>query len=157
MFPAAWNPPVTAKLSAGPVQKVASKLAKLARGQEQEVFLLMKSRRGLVASEERPDREFDREAMEQRIQAELEKMSPDQRAAAQAKLDERQRFFASLAGLSDGDRRARMEDYSQQPNVQEQNDLQQQGRDARMSPEQRLARAQNYAQRRQATRSGGTQ
>jgi hypothetical protein len=139
------------------VQKVAPKLAKLAHGQEQEVILLMKSRRGQVAAEDRPDREFDREAMEQRIQAELEKMSPEQRAAAQAKLDERQRFFASLAGLSDGDRRARMEDYAQQPNVQEQNDQQQMGRDSRMSPEQRLARAQNYAQRRQDVRSGGIQ
>jgi hypothetical protein len=154
MFPEDWNPAVASKLSSGPVRKVVPKLAKLAHAQEQEVFLLMKTRRGL-AGDDHPAREFDREAMEERLQAELEKMPADRRAAAQAELDERKQFYASLANLSDGDRRARLEDYAQQPAVQDQNDQRQLGHDSRLSPEQRLARAQNYAQRRQDIRSGG--
>jgi hypothetical protein len=93
--------------------------------------------------------------MDERVQAEIAKLPPAQRAAAQAEHDEFRQLRESLAGLSQEERRAKMQDYFQQNG--DRGEQRQLDRDSRMTPEQRVQRANRYAQRRQEIRSGGNQ
>ncbi len=156
MFPTAWNPPVASAPAPGEVRSVAPKIAKLAHGEQQEVFLLMKSRRpDFVEGGDGGGPPRDWMGVQDKAQAQINKLPPERRAAAQAEFDENSSFFKGLAELPPDQRRSRMEDFMQQPKIQDKMDDRMMARDARMTPEQRLQRAQGYAQRRQDVRSGG--
>jgi len=155
LYPEEWNPPVSSAPSAGPVRKVVPKLAKLAKGQEQEVFFLTKPRqRETAGAEDEAPREFmgGGDALLQRMQAEAAKLPPAQRGAAEERIE----FAKSLAGLSREERRAKLEEFLQQPGIQEQLEQRSLDHDSRMTPQQRLQRAERYAQRRQQVRNAST-
>ncbi len=157
LYPSEWNPPVSSDVQSGPIRKVMPKLAKLAHGEMQEVFFLMKPRQrdpALAATEETSrDWMGGGEAIIARMQAEIAKMPPNQRADAQEQIQ----FVQSLSGLSREERRAKLEDYLQQPQIQDRIEQRLLDRESRMTPQQKLQRAERYAQRRQQIKNGANQ
>lgn len=177
LFPENWNPPVAKPPASAPIHVAAPALAKAAGGRVLEVFVVTKRER----EEGRPDREGPpgedggrfagfgrrgprdpnrpeptdeerermRAAFEARQQAEIEKLPPDQRAAA----EERHKFFTSLRDLSPEERRAKMEEFFSSPANQERMEQRMSERDARMTPDQRVQKAGQYVQRKQAARN----
>lgn len=168
-FPETWNPAVTKTLKPGPISKLAPQLASAAGGKVEEVFLLQKSqRRGPDDEEgERPARtdrgerrsdgppgNFNREAMEQRMEAEIAKLPTEKQAAARKEMDERRAFFTSLRDLPEAERRSKMEDFFSRPEIQERMEERDAQRDARRTPEQRVERYKKYVERKTAQKNG---
>lgn len=174
--PESWNPAVKSAPSAGPIGKALPKLVTSAGGKYQEVFVLQGDQRR--QARENGDRQppqgddgprlagnfgggrpgggrggFDREAMEERAQAEINKLTGEAKAQAQRELDERKKFFEEMRNLTPEQRQAKMEDWMSQPANQERMENAQNQRDSRQSPEQRISRAQGYLQRMQAARN----
>jgi len=176
MFPENWNPPVKSPPNSGPIAKSLPRLASAAKGKYEEIFLLQKrpprtarADRGERAEGEDGDgprfasnddqggrrRGFDREAMEARMQAEIDKQqSAERRAAMQKEFDARKAFFASLRDMTDDQRKAMMQQYMNQPDNQNRMDNAQANRDAKSSPDQRAARADGYMARAAAMTGG---
>ena len=160
--PVAWNPSVSKPPKSGPIRQSLAKLASATGSKYEEVFLLQKSGRG--ARDQNDDEEgprpmdfsgpggggrgaFNREAMQERIKAEIEKLPPEKRTAAQKEFDERRAMFESLRDLPPEQRRAKMEEVMQNPAAQERAENMQSARDARRTPQQRVDRAQRYMER----------
>jgi len=177
IFPENWNPTVKSPPASGPIAKTLPKLASAARGKYEEVFLLQKrpqrtaradrGERGEGGDGEGPrfasnDEEgrrrfgggFDREAMQERMNAELEKMSAARRAAMQKEMDARKAFFESLRDLTEDQRNAKIQQFMNQPENQNRMDNAQANRDARSSPDQRAARADGYLANKAAATGG---
>ena len=174
-FPESWNPAVKSPPKSGPIAKSLPGLASAASGKYAEIFLLQKrpqrtaraDRGGRDEGDDGPrftsnDDEggrrrggFDREAMEARAQAEIDKQqSAERRAAMQKEFDARKAFFASLRDLTDDQRRAMMQQYMNQPDNQNRMDNAQANHDSRSSPDQRAARADGYMARASAMTGG---
>lgn len=168
--PEAWNPAISKKLSPGEITKLAPKLASAAGGACEEVFFLQKGgRRGPPdGGDDAPPREatggdarppgggFNREAMEQRVLAEIAKLPADKQPAAKAEFEERKAFFTSMADLTPEQRRAKMEDFMSRPDVQDRMEERDAQRDARRTPDQRVQRYQKYVQRKTEIKAGKT-
>lgn len=163
LVPENWNPAVSKSLSSGKVGKLAPKLAQLAHGQVQEVFLLEQRRRPEGQMAQRGEGgdspwmgggEGRREAMEQRILAEIEKLPPEKRAAAKEELAERRQMFASMQDLTPEQRREKMREIFERPDIQERMEERESKRDARRTPEQRLQRFKSYVERKQQIKNG---
>lgn len=97
------------------------------------------------------EREKMRAAFSQRMQAEIEKLPPDQRAAA----EERRKFFESLRDLPPEERRAKMEERMSDPAMQERMEQRMSEHMARMTPDQRVERAKGYVQHKENVRNQG--
>lgn len=177
VFPESWNPAVTAAPSSGAIEKALPRLVSAAKGKYEEIFLLQGSMRGNEeAGGGPPDDEgprfapgsgggsggnrpfsggrggFDREAMEERVNAEINKLPADQKAVALKEQEERKAFFEEMKNLTPEQRTAKMEDFMSQPANQDRMENAISARDARRSPQQRMSRAQQYLQRKaQAT------
>lgn len=184
LFPESWNPNVKSAPKSGAIIKVVPKLANAAGGQSEAVFLLQKDerrgaggpggdesggRRGAGAETPppadgttRPDGPggrnggFNREAMEERMKAEIAKLPAEQRPKAEAELAERRAFFESLKDLTPEQRRAKFEETMSDPSRQEKMEARMAAADARRSPEQRLARSHSYVERKAQAASGAT-
>jgi len=158
-LPGKWNPAITSPPTSGNVAQVVPKLAGKAHGRMEPVFLLSK-REGRGEGGPRDGgqdggqdgggfgRNFD--AMAERALAEINRLPVDERAEAQAEFDRRQALFKQLRDLTPDQRRAKMQDLMNDPQMQDQMDKRQAQRDARNTPEQKLQRAQNYVNRKQA-------
>jgi hypothetical protein len=175
-FPESWNPAVSAPPKSGPISRSIAKLTRLANAKYDEVFLLQKSRRSQAGRDGGgPDDgegprfaangaegnggrgfggAFDRDAMQERVQAEINKLPPAERTAAQKEADERRKFFESLRDLPPDERAVQIQNFMSQPANQDRFDQAQADRDARRSPEQRLSRAQGYLARKAAATNG---
>lgn len=171
-FPESWNPPVRKAPSADAISSAAPALAKAAGGRVLELFVIEKRSRDFDGERRRargPDAELssrrsdgDRERMREgfvtRAQAEIDKLPPEKRSAAQAEFDQRRKFFEGLRDLSPEERRAKMEERMSDPAAQERFEERRSEQMARMSPDQRVERARGYIQRKEAVRGqGGTQ
>jgi hypothetical protein len=174
VFPEAWNPSVSKQPASGPIRKSAQALAKASNGRVLEVFLVQKNERNdgpPNAGEDRgprfgrgefraplDDAERDRlrQAFTDRAQAEIDKLPPDKRAAAQQRFDERRKFFEGMRDLPEAERRAKMEEFFSSEQNQERMESRESERMARMTPDQRVDRARQYVERKQAARSGTT-
>jgi hypothetical protein len=171
-YPEAWNPPVSKAPAKGPITKSAPALAKAAGGQVREVFLLEKRGRDFAggppedgerdrgrgprfpfAGGNGADRDRMRQAFTERAQAEIDKLPPEKRAAAQAQFDERRKFFESMRDLPPEQRREKMQEFMQRDDIQDRIEQRMSERIARMTPDQRVQRAQNYVNRKQAARN----
>jgi len=174
MFPENWNPTVKSPPKSGPITSSLPRLASAARGKYEEVFLLQK-RQQRAGRGERPEGEGeggprfasnddeggrrrgfgrDNEAMQERLQAELDKMSAERRAAAEKELNARKAFFDSLRDLTDDQRNAKIQQFMNQPENQNRMDNAQANRDARSSPDQRAGRADGYLSNKAAMTGG---
>jgi hypothetical protein len=177
LVPENWNPPVKSPPKAGPIGKALPRLVSAANGKYEEVFLLQgdpreraendrgRDRRGAGGDDDGPRFAgnfggggppgggrggFDREAMEERIQNEINKLPAAERATAQAEHDERKKFFEDMKDLTPEQREARMQDFMNDPKNQDRMENAMNARDARRSPQQRAQRAQKYLQRKAA-------
>ena len=170
LVPDGFNPPVKSMPKSGAISSALPKLVSTAKGKYQEVFLLQGSNRQADRGDgERRDRGddggptfagnfggdggskgrggFDREAFEERIQNEINKLPPEERTAAQKEHDDRKQFFDSLKDLSPEDRAKMMQQMMNDPNMQDKMESAKNARDGRSSPQQRIQRAQSYLQR----------
>ncbi len=133
-MPAQWNPAVSPPPKPGKIQDVMPKLAKSVNGQTSAVFLLTSMAQfpggfagagaggggqnqgarpssgsaspggaGGTSSDEM------RKLMEDRIAAQINRLPPDKRAAAQEEMEKRKKFFEELAQLSPEERKAKMQ------------------------------------------------
>lgn len=182
LFPESWNPDVKSAPRSGPVSKVVPKLASAARGQSAAVFFLQKGGgrfAGGPGGEEgggRPDASrdtprpaegtarpdgpggrnegFNREAMEERMKAEIARLPPEQRPKAEAEMAERRAFFESLKDLTPEQRRAKFEEMMSDPSRQEKMEARMAAEDARRSPQQRIERSKRYVERKAQAKTG---
>jgi hypothetical protein len=170
VFPETWNPAVHKQPSAGPIGKVAPALAKASSGRVLEVFLVQKNERrddqddgdqgprfgfrGDNADDAERDRR--RQAFIERAQAEIDKLPPEKREAAQQRFEERRKFFEGMRDLPEAQRRAKMEEFFSSEQNQERMEARESERMARMTPDQRVDRSRRYVERKQAARSGTT-
>jgi len=142
------SPPASAA-----IRKAAPALAKAAGGKVLEVFLLEKPG---SRNQDRLDPEEARRASEERALAELAKMSPEKRAAAQAQLDERQKLIAEMIVLTPEQRQNRISEYLSREDVQAGFEARMNEQVARMTPEQRVKHAQRYINYKKSVKDGGS-
>jgi hypothetical protein len=102
------------------------------------------------------ERDRRRQEFQERIQAEMDKLPADKRAAAQERFEERRKFFEGMRDLPEAERRAKMEEFFSSEQNQERMEARESERMARMTPDQRVDRARKYVERKQAARSGTT-
>jgi hypothetical protein len=174
--PEGYNPPVKSAPSSGTIKSVVATLASRTGAKYEEVFELQGSTRtaeesnrdGRDRGEESDMRfagnfggdrgpgggGFDRSAMEERIQNEIAKLPPAERAAAEQEHNERRQFFDSLRDLTPEDRAKMFGQMMNDPRMQGRMDDASASRDSRRSPEQKAQRAQQYLQRAAAARNG---
>lgn len=176
-FRESWNPAVRKPPGSGAISSAAPALAKAAGGRVLEVFIVEKRERDVAdgprpegappedgprfalgrRGENRPEptdeqREKMREAFAQRAQAEIDKLPPAQRAAA----EERRKFFGSLRDLPPEERRAKIEEFMSDPANQERMEQRMSEHMARMSPDQRVQRAKGYVQHKESVRGAAS-
>lgn len=167
LVPENWNPAIPSPPKSGPIAKALPKLASAANGKYEEVFLLQRGGRfGRGEDGERDGgdgprfasfdggggggRGPDREAMEERIQAEIAKLPPAERAEAQQMHNE----FKALRDLPREEREAKMRDFFTSDAAAERMEKGISARDARRSPQQRLERAHKYLDNKARIKSG---
>lgn len=171
--PDGFNPPVKSPPSSGAISSSLPKLVSAAKGKYEEVFLLQGQNRTADRGD-RPDRAdrgddgeprfagnfgggdrgrggFDRSAMEERIQNEINKLPPAERLAAQQEHDSRKKFFDSLKDMSPDERNAAIQQMMSDPSMQAKMDDANNNRDARRTPQARIARAGGYLARKAAS------
>jgi hypothetical protein len=164
-LPEKWNPAISFTLRSGLIAQVMPKLAGGIHGKMEPVFLLSKierrPRRGDggppdggqdgVGFPAGPGRNF--EVMAERGLAEIKRLPEEEQAAAKAEFDRQQAFFKAIRDLPPEQRRAKMEERMNDPQVQQQMENRQSQRDARTTPQQKLQRAQRYVDRKQSIRN----
>ena len=94
-----------------------------------------------------------RQMMDERMQAEIDKLPPVQRAAAQSEFDERRKFFEGMKDLTPEQRAAKMQERMQDPAQQEKFLNGMAKRDAMKTPGQRTDRYRSYLQRKQTAQN----
>jgi len=175
VFPKTWNPGVSREPSSGPIRKAAQSLAKVSKSRVQEVFLVQKNERndgppsggegrergerfGFARSgggeDDEAERNRRRDALIERAQAEIDKLPPEKREAAQQRFEERRKFFEGLRDLPEAQRRAKIEEFMTSEQNQERMEARESERMARMTPDQRVDRSRRYVERKEAARSG---
>jgi hypothetical protein len=178
VFPETWNPTVTKQPASGPIKKSAPALAKASNGRVMEVFLVQKNdrddgprtagddrdrergsgrfgfNRGEGNNDDEAERERRRRMMAERLQAEIDKLPADKRAAAQERFAERRKFFEGLRDLPEAERRAKIEEFMSSPANQERMEARESERNARMTPDQRVDRSRSYVERKQSAMKG---
>ncbi|MEP6673025.1 MAG: hypothetical protein ABJF10_27945 [Chthoniobacter sp.] len=170
--PEGFNPPVKAPPKSGEISSALPKLVSAAKGKYEEVFLLQGSNRNADRGErgegdrrdrggddgeprfagnfgggDRPKGGFDRSAMEERIQNEINKLPASERTAAQQEHDARKQFFDSLKDMTPEQKAAAFQQMASDPAMQAKMEDASNNRDSRRTPAQRIARAQSYLQR----------
>ncbi len=157
-FPETWNPTVKSMLHPGRVTKVVSKLVSYAGGKYDEVFFLSLNGRGggggyrggggdngpnTADDDFRPDPNL----LAERTQNEINQLPPDQKAQAQQNFNTWKAFWQSLQGMTDDQRREAIEQRMQDPQVQDQIQNMQDGREGRMNHDERMQHFANYVNR----------
>lgn len=177
LAPADWNPAVAKGPTPGALSRVVPNLASAAGGQAEEAFLLMKNgrrgprpgpadnnaqaappdgspgdgngpRRGGRGGDGGPGGDRGR-GMAERMQARIDNLPPDQRAAAQARLNAEREFWQNLRNLSPEERRAAMEARMNDPAMQDRMMDRGAARDSLLTPQQRVDRYRRYVERRE--------
>jgi hypothetical protein len=168
LVPEGFNPAVKSPPASGAISSALPKLVSAAKGKYEEVFILQGSNRQAEGGDrERRDRGdgetrfagnfgggFDRDAFEERIQNEINKLPPEERPAAQKEHEDQKQFFTALRDMSPEDRAKMMQQMMSDPNMQEKMDNASAARDSRRSPQQKAARANSYLQRLSAVHGG---
>ncbi len=169
--PQSWNPVLGKLPDSGKVGKVTGNIAKLAKGEMQELFLLTvqpqrpEGDRNADNGERRweftrtvfsPSRETgagrrngNPEWMAERIQSQISNLPEGERAEAQKQFDEMRAFWLSVRDLPEEERRKKIEEMMNNPEVQARMEERRDARDSQRSPEQRENRMRNYNDRKQ--------
>ncbi len=175
--PVDWNPVVTGLPSSARVTDMAQAIAKASKGKVAEVFLVYVRPDAPPGGDEEgsrwrppvtiftpapggpvgPARPFRPEWLTERTENQIALLPPDQKAQVQKDMEEMRAFRDSLRGLSEEERRAKMEEFFNRADVQERMDERASQRESQSSPQQREARFRNYVQRREAAKSANNQ
>ncbi|MEO6847374.1 MAG: hypothetical protein ABI254_08945 [Chthoniobacterales bacterium] len=156
ILPDQWNPAFTKTPSEGSIRRIVSTLASAGKGQTKEVILLHGFRRnrsddakadGQPQFDRRNNRQFNPEWLADRIAIATTNLPPEEQAKAKSQFDEMRKFWASLKGLTPEQRREKMQEFFNRPDIQDQMELAAAQRDANRTPEQRENRYRNYIQR----------
>ena len=174
--PQGWNPSISRLPASGKVNKVASALFSSAKGKVEEIFLVT-VRPQMPASGNNGDRnadngdgrrwEFTRTVFSpsregggqgrrsngnpewtgERIQSQINSLPPEERAEAQKQFDEMRAFWASVRDLPEDQRRQKIEEMMNNPEVQARMEERRDARDAQRTPTQRENRMRQYNER----------
>lgn len=157
--PKDWNPEVKMPGKTAPAATIVSQLIKSSGGQLQESFLIVAREDRGEGRYGRGDRggegggpRFNRDGMnpewiEQRAEAAIAQLAPEDRPAAQAEFDSMKKFWQEVRSLPDDQKRAKMEEFFNRPDVQEKMEERRAASDARKTPEQRAQRYKQYISR----------
>jgi len=157
--PQAWNPVLGKLPSSGKTGQVASNLIGTAKGRFEELFLLTVRPPQLEAgpprwegqqtvfSPPRGNRNGNPEWMAERLQAQIAILPAEERPEAQNHFDEMRKFWESVRNLPEDERRAKMEEMMNNPEVQARMDERMAARDSKRTPAQREQRMKRYIER----------
>lgn len=181
--PKEWNPETKMPGQPAPAATLVSQLIKSSGGQLQESFLIVSregrgdgdrgGRGGRDGSSEKGgqgggDRSwqpggdggsrFSRDGMNpdwmaQRAEAAIAQLPPEERPGAKAEFETMKKFWEEVRALPDDQRRAKMEEFFNRPDVQDRMAEREANRDNRRTPEQREQRMRNYVERKQQMKS----
>jgi hypothetical protein len=170
--PLGWNPLLTKLPSAGAVGEVTSKLIQTAKGTVRELFLLTihsrsDDQRSQVEAIERPQGRalFSAPARTQPpnpewvaecAQAAIALLPSDEQDEARRDFNEARTFWESIRQLPEPERRAKIEEHLNRPDVEARIEEQAAARDARRTPEQREQRYRNYIRRKEQIKGAPT-
>jgi hypothetical protein len=165
--PADWKPSVSAP-DAGPIAEAAPRMFREAGGVSREVFLLRdrpaggedgpgSGRRGDNWIGSAPDggergggwmRALgDAQRIEQRVEAQIALLPEAEQARAREDFQMMREFWQSVRDLPADQRRAKAQEFFNRPEVAERMDERRMAREAKMTPKQRIERAQRYLER----------
>ena len=160
--PSDWNPAAKMPSETTTAASLVRQLIKSSGGQIQESFLLVArsgrdggpdgnsgDRGGQAGGGPRGRDGMNPEWMAQRAEATIAQLPPDERPAAKADFDSMKKTFDEVRALPDDQRRAKMEEVMNRPDVQDKMAARQDARDARQSPQQREQRMKSYIARKQ--------
>lgn len=151
LFPVDWNPAIPQPPASGVLPNVIKSLSAAANAATKEVFFLSEMRRQPRPQGEPGQRppmwqNLDYARIDERVQQQLAQLPPEEQKEARASYDNNKAFFLSMENLTPEERRAKMRDFFQNPDMQDRME----SRDARRTPEQRAARGARYVQTRAA-------
>jgi hypothetical protein len=171
--PAEWKPSVSAP-PAGPIAKTAPRLFRDAGGVSREVFLLR-------ARPSRDDGDWDGgdrggswigggggargggsmralgdgQRTEERVEAQIALLPKNEQEKARADARLMRQFWQEVRDLPEDQRRAKAQEFFNRPEVAERMDERRMAREAKMTPKQRVERAQRYLERKAAMKKSG--
>jgi hypothetical protein len=169
--PLGWNPLLPKLPSAGEVGEVTAKLIRTAKGATKELFLLTVPPRtdgqpGQVEAERPPGRTVfsalprtqppNLEWTAERAEAAIVVLPPDQQEEARGEFNEIRTFWESIRQIPEPERRAKIEEHLNKPDVEARMEEQAAARDARRTPEQREQRYRNYIRRKEQIKGAPT-
>jgi len=154
--PSAWNPSITVPSGTFPATLALTKIAQAARGHVASGFLLLAERRDNI--EGRAERGEGRRSFAgmnegwttQRIEAAIAQLPPEAQAAAKAEAESSRAFWQGLRALPEEQRREKMSEYFNSPEMLDRMNAREASRDARRTPEQRADRYKQYVERKRA-------
>jgi hypothetical protein len=151
-YPVDWNPAINSAPKPDIVEKAVPKLISAAGGREDGIFFLSKTGRGGprgAGSGGGPTMGggMDPNLMAEHVQAEIDRLPPDERAQAQSNYNTERAFWASLKDMTDEQRLAAVQQHMQDPQVQQMMADRMDARDGRMNHQQRLQHFANYVNR----------
>ena len=173
--PRDWNPDAKMPSKTAPAASLVKQLIKSSGGQFQESFLIIaRSGRdggpdgggappqggpgggdrggppggGQAGGGQRFGREgMNPEWLAQRAEAAIAQLPADQQLAAKADYDTMKKFWEEVRALPEDQRRPKIEEFMNRPEIQDKMEQRQAARDARQSPTQREKRMKNYIER----------
>ncbi len=173
--PADWKPSVSAP-SAGPISEAAPRLFRDAGGVAREVFLLRArparddgdwdggGRGGpwIGRSPEGAERGGgwmralgDAQQTQERVEAQIALLPKAEQPKAREDFKMMREFWQSVRDLPEDQRRAKAQEFFNRPEVAERMDERRMAREAKMTPKQRLERAQRYLERKASMKKSG--
>jgi hypothetical protein len=178
MVPESWNPSVTGTPSGGKAASAMRDIIHSVKGELQEVFVIRVSNRGPEnAGRDQPPQErtartdggfggprgpgqdgggrgnFHPEWMAERAQARIAQLPAAEQGQAKKDFDEMRAFFEKMRALPDDQRRAAMDQFFNNPVVQERMAERMATRDEKSGPDRRTERARQYIQRKAQMKS----
>jgi hypothetical protein len=168
--PTDWKPSASAP-PAGPIAKSALRLFRDAGGVSREVFLLR-------ARPSRDDGDWDGggrggawigsgagggwmrslgdgKSTEERVEAQIALLPKNEQEKARADARLMRQFWQEVRDLPEDQRRAKAQEFFNRPEVAERMDERRMAREAKMTPKQRVERAQRYLERKAAMKKSG--
>jgi hypothetical protein len=161
--PKDWNPDAKMPAKTAPASSIVKQLISSSGGQVQESFLIIArggrdggppgqggqgGDRGGPPGGQRTGREATNlEWLAQRTEAAIAQLPAEERLAAKADFDAMRKFWDEVRALPDDQRRAKMEEFFNRPDVQDKMEQRQTARDSRQSPQQRQKWMKGYIER----------
>ncbi len=166
--PQTWNPILGKLPASGKTGQMATAAVSAAKGKIEELFLLTvrppRPEGERNAGESGPDRWESQQTvlspprgngpgnpewMAERVQAQIALLPPEERQEARTQFDEMRKFWEAVRNLPEEERRAKIEEAMNNPEMQDRMDERMAARDNRRSPEQREKRMRRYIERKE--------